>query len=196
MWYCSTASRQYAFSVTRILLWIFQELMNHSDCIAIEDQWSYQRLPVWTTTTNQYGIHPRSKAITNIFALKDVIRQYQVTYNSDELSFVVHREKFGYPNMIFKMHKSRFNYFDPRKQHLTFVETVDGNKALFTKWQLLAGAEQAWQLYISLLYWWMIFCVKDCPVTVCVAEVALKVRGQNIAAQGKDYSQSLVEIPK
>jgi hypothetical protein len=32
--------------------------------------------------------------------------------------------------------------------------------------------------------------IKDCPVTVRVAEVALKVWGRNIADQGKDYSQS------
>jgi hypothetical protein len=60
MWYYLTASQQYAFSVTRILLWISQEQANHSDCIAMEDQWSYQRLPVWRTMTNQYGgIPPR-----------------------------------------------------------------------------------------------------------------------------------------
>ncbi len=62
-----------------------------------------------------------SKAITNILALKNVIKQYRVTYDSDELvSFVVHRERLGYPNLIFEMHKSGLHYYDPRKQHFTF----------------------------------------------------------------------------
>ena len=154
-----------------------------------------------------------SKAITNILALKNVIKQYdRVTYDSDELSFVVHRERVGYPNLIFEVHESGLHYYDPRKQHFTFVETVNGNKALFTKRQL-AGAEKARQLYMSLLYpsmndfMWILQTngIKDCPVTVRDAEVALKVWGPNIAAlKGKTTRKAaksvkvedIVEIPK
>ena len=92
------------------------------------------------------------------------------------------------------------------------METVNGNKALFTK-QQLAGAEKARQLYISLLYpsmndfLWILWTnrINDCPVTVRDAEVALKVWGPNIAAlKGKTTHkvaksvkvEDLVEIPK
>ncbi len=40
------------------------------------------------------------KAITNILALKDVKRQYHVTYDSYDASFIVWREEKGLPNMI------------------------------------------------------------------------------------------------
>jgi hypothetical protein len=46
------------------------------------------------------------KAITNIVALSNVIKQYRVTYDSDNLKFVVHRESAGKPNMEFRMHES------------------------------------------------------------------------------------------
>jgi hypothetical protein len=66
-----------------------------------------------------------TRAITNIIALLNLIGQYRVTYDSDDVMFVVHRESESKPNMEFKMHKSRINYYDPRKEHhLTFVNTV------------------------------------------------------------------------
>ena len=46
------------------------------------------------------------KAITNILALSNVIKQYRVTYDSDDQMFVVHRESDGMPNMEFRMHES------------------------------------------------------------------------------------------
>jgi hypothetical protein len=54
-----------------------------------------------------------SNAITNIFSLKNVRKQYRVTYDSDEGCFVVHREEFGLPNMIFQEHPSGLHYYDP-----------------------------------------------------------------------------------
>jgi hypothetical protein len=51
------------------------------------------------------------KAITNIVALSNVIKQYRVTYDSDDLKFVVvHRESAGKPNMEFRMHESGLHY--------------------------------------------------------------------------------------
>ena len=41
----------------------------------------------------------RKKAITNIFSFKNMIKQYIVTYDSNEKMFVVHRKESGIPNM-------------------------------------------------------------------------------------------------
>jgi hypothetical protein len=72
-----------------------------------------------------------TRAITNIIALRNLIDQYRVTYDSDNLIFVVHRELESNPNMEFKMHNSGLHYYDPRKeQHLTFVNTVSENRSL------------------------------------------------------------------
>jgi hypothetical protein len=78
-----------------------------------------------------------TQSITNISALRNLIDQYRVTYNIDDLMFVVHQELESKPNMEFKMHKSGLHYYDPRKeQHLTFVNTVSENKTGFTKRQI------------------------------------------------------------
>ena len=87
-------------------------------------------------------------AITNIFLLKQVKKQYRVTYDSDDECFVVHRQEHGLPDMVFHEHASGLHYFDPRDQNstFTFVETVCENKSLFTK-QQIKGAENACRLY-------------------------------------------------
>jgi hypothetical protein len=54
------------------------------------------------------------KAITNILSLSNLIKQYRVTYDSNDQMFVVHREPEGKPDMEFWMHKSGLHYFDPR----------------------------------------------------------------------------------
>jgi hypothetical protein len=61
-----------------------------------------------------YGVNNK-KAITNILSLSNVIKQYHVTYDSNDQMFVVHRELEGKPDMEFWMHKSRLHYFDPRE---------------------------------------------------------------------------------
>jgi hypothetical protein len=78
-----------------------------------------------------------TRAITNIITLSNLIQQYQVTYDSDDKMFAVHRESQGKPNMEFRMHKCGLNYYDPRNEkHLTFVNTVSENKEGFTKRQI------------------------------------------------------------
>ena len=52
----------------------------------------YER-PVWFS----------KDAITNIIALKNIIRQYIVTYDSDESTLVIHREAANKNNMEFRM---------------------------------------------------------------------------------------------
>jgi hypothetical protein len=66
-----------------------------------------------------------TRAITKIIALCNLIDQYRIINDSDDLMFVVHRESESKPNMEFKIHKSGLHYYDPRKEHhLTFVNTV------------------------------------------------------------------------
>jgi hypothetical protein len=87
------------------------------------------------------GYRPRvwfdDRAITNIMALKNVIKQYRVTYDSSKATvFIVHRQAHGKPDMYFKMHPSGLHYFDPRDESFTFVNTVADNKSQFTKRQI------------------------------------------------------------
>jgi hypothetical protein len=78
-----------------------------------------------------------TRAISNIITLRNLIDQYRVTYDSDDLMFVVHRESESKPNMEFKMHKSGLHYYDPRKEHhMTFINTVSESKTGFTKRQI------------------------------------------------------------
>jgi hypothetical protein len=45
-----------------------------------------------------------TRDITNIIALRNLIQQYRITYDSDDKMCVVHRESQGEPNMEFRMH--------------------------------------------------------------------------------------------
>jgi len=129
------------------------------------------------------------RAITNILALKNVIKQYRVTYNSNEQRFIVHREEDNKPNMEFWMHESGLHYFDPRDEEFAFINTVSGNMKGLTKRQI-KGAEAAWSLYAKLSYlsWkdfkWVLRSnqIKDCPVTVQDAKTAYKIWGKNVVA--------------
>ena len=73
------------------------------------------------------------KAIANIFSLIDAIAFYQVTYNSNERQFIVHRSEHGNPEMLFKMHSSGLHYWDPINEDFSFINTVEENKGVFTK---------------------------------------------------------------
>jgi hypothetical protein len=153
-----------------------------------------------------------TRAITNIIALRNFIDQYRVTYDSDDLMFVVHRESESKPNMEFKMHKSGLHYYDPRKEHhMTFVNTVLENKTGFTKGQIKC-AQITQNLYKTLSYpfmkdfKWVIWSnqIKDCPVTIHDIDVAKKIWGKNIAAlKGKTnrskmhpVARDYVKVPK
>jgi hypothetical protein len=115
-----------------------------------------------------------TRAITNIIALHNLIDQYRVTYDSDDLMFILHQESESKPNMEFKMHKSGLHYYDPRKEHhITFVNTVLENKTGFTKRQIKC-AEITRNLYKTLSYpsmkdfKWVIRSnkIKDYPVAI------------------------------
>jgi hypothetical protein len=86
------------------------------------------------------------KAIANIFAPKAMKKQYRVSYDSSEGSFLVHRDRAGLPDIPFKEHSNGLHFFDPRKTDFAFVETVESNMKLFLKRQV-ACADKARSLY-------------------------------------------------
>ena len=53
-------------------------------------------------------------AITNIIALRNIIQQYPVTYDSEDKMFIVHQEAEDKLNTEFIMHKSELHYYNPR----------------------------------------------------------------------------------
>jgi hypothetical protein len=120
------------------------------------------------------------KAITNILSLSNMIKQYGVTYDSNN------QRKTGLGILDAQ---SRLQYFDPRDSKFTFINTVSENKAGFTKRQI-REAEVARSLQPKINYpsWkdfkWIIQSnqIKDCPVRVKYIDTALKIWGKNSAA--------------
>jgi hypothetical protein len=89
------------------------------------------------------------KAITNIFTLKNMKKQYRVTYDSSEETFLVHCEAVGLPNLLFKEHGNGLHFFDWRQVDFAFVKTVESNMRLYSKWRV-TRADKARSLYASL----------------------------------------------
>jgi hypothetical protein len=151
------------------------------------------------------------KAITNIFTLKNMKKQYRVTYNSVEETFLVHRDAAGLPNLLFKEHGNGLHFFDPRQADFAFVKTVESNMRLYSKRQV-ARADKARCFYASLGFpsrkdfMWILRSnqIKDCPVTVEDAMAAYKIWGPSVATlKGKTVQKKLefvktdiVSIPK
>ncbi len=129
------------------------------------------------------------KAIANIFALKIMKKQYMVTYNSSEESFVVHSCTAGLPNLLLKEHMNGLHFFNPRQADFAFVEMVESNMQLFLKRQV-ARVDKARSLYACLGFpskqdflWILRFNqIKDCPVMVKDAMGAYKIWGPSMAA--------------
>ena len=145
-----------------------------------------------------------TRAITNVIALKDVIKQCRVTCDSDDQYFVVHRESECKPNMLFKMHPSGLHYFDPDNKEFMFVNTVKENMKVFTKRQI-QRANEARALFRKLGFpstkdcKWAVMSnqIRDCPVTVPDIEVATKIWGKDIAMlKGKTVKRKPLPVVK
>ncbi len=53
----------------------------------------------------KYKVWYNKKAITNIICLKNLIKCYRVTYDSEvDTTFVVQRSAYGLPDLLFEMH--------------------------------------------------------------------------------------------
>jgi hypothetical protein len=92
--------------------------------------------------------------MTNIICLKNIIRLYQVTYDSERrTAFIVHQEEFGLPSMVFDIHPCGLHVYYPEKTDgkYSFVQTIADNMKLFTK-QQIEGALKACHLYETLAY--------------------------------------------
>jgi hypothetical protein len=128
-----------------------------------------------------------SKAITNILTLSNVVKQYRVTYDSEDKMFVVHRRQQGMPSMKFRMHRCGLHYYDPRGEAFTFINPVSGNKEGFMNRQI-KNADTARTIYATLGYpSWKAFRwvgqsnrIKDCPVIMQDVDTSLKTWGKNI----------------
>jgi hypothetical protein len=141
-------------------------------------------------------------AITNIISLKNLIKQYQVTYDSRDQMFVVHRDHL--PDMEFKMHESGLHYYDPREQgDFVLANTVPGNKGFSQKQR--KDAELAKTLYAKLGYpsikdfKWVIQSkqFKDCPVTLKDVEAAHQIWGKHITAlKGKTTRKKSIQVAR
>ena len=73
------------------------------------------------------------KSITNLIALKNLIKQYFVTYYSLDELFIFHREEHLKNNMRFRMHESGLLYYVPEDEDFVFVNKVAGNKESYSK---------------------------------------------------------------
>jgi hypothetical protein len=137
------------------------------------------------------------KAITNILSLSNMIKQYRVTYDSNDQMFVVHRHSEGKPGMEFWMHEMGLHYFDPRDSEFTCINTVSENKTGFMKRQI-KDMEAARSLCskVNYLSWkdfkWIIRSnqIKDCPATIEHVDTALWIWGKNIMALKRKTTQT------
>ncbi len=89
----------------------------------------------------RYLVWFSKKAITNIICPKNLIKYYQVTYESNlDTTFFVHCSAFGLPDLLFKMHPCGLHVCYPKKMgEFGFVQTVEDIMKFFSK-QQIAGA--------------------------------------------------------
>ena len=91
-------------------------------------------------------------AIDNIISLKNMIRQYRVTYESNNQTFVLQQEAYALLDMEVRMHKSGLQMFYPEDiNNMVLMNTVEENKKAFTK-RDVKGAKAARKLYAKLFY--------------------------------------------
>jgi hypothetical protein len=162
------------------------------------------RKEVWFSTAD---------AITNVVALSNLIQQHCVTYDSNDVMFVVHREPEN-SNMEFRMHESGLHNYDPLQENaeqMAFVNTVAENMSKFSKREV-KGAEAAKALHIALErpsindFNWIVRSnqIKDSPVTLRNVQVATSIWGKSVSklkgstTQTKSIpvSRDNIKIPK
>ena len=58
--------------------------------------------------------------------MRNMIRQYRVTYDSNDQTLIVHQEAFALPDMEFRIHKSGLHVLYPEDvNNLVKMNTVD-----------------------------------------------------------------------
>ena len=78
--------------------------------------------------------------IINIIFLRNLIKQYRVTYDNNNERFVIYKQIENKTDLYFKIYKNGLYYFDSRNKNFqksekdfVFVETVIKNLERFTK---------------------------------------------------------------
>jgi hypothetical protein len=120
--------------------------------------------------------------------LKNIKKQYRVTYDSLEEIFLVHCEATGLLNLLFKEHRNGLHFFDLRQADFAFVITGEPNIRLYSKRQVVR-VDKARSLYASLGFlsqkdfMWILRSnqIKETPVTVEDAMMAYKIWGPSVA---------------
>ena len=81
-----------------------------------------------------------------------MIRQYRVTYDSNNEKFILHRKASTLPDMQYRMHKSGLQVFYTEEiENLVIMDTVEQNMKAFTKCDV-EGPKAARELCAKLLY--------------------------------------------
>jgi hypothetical protein len=107
------------------------------------------------------------------------------------MAFIVHREEYGLPNMVFDMHPCRLHIYYRKKTNWQygFVQTVAENMKLFTK-QQIEGVLKVHHLYKTLGYpsnadfkavlRLRVCSIGGCTLTVDNAKVAYNIWGASV----------------
>ena len=91
-------------------------------------------------------------AISNIISLNNVKDKYHVTYDSDNETFITHREVSALIDMEFSMHKSGIHVFYLEDiNNMVLMNTFEENMKAFTK-RDVEGSKAERKLYAKLLY--------------------------------------------
>ena len=94
-----------------------------------------------TVTGYKQDVWFRKYYITNIIALKNLIKKYQITYDSIDQIFVVHREDQEKLNMEFNIHEYGPHCYNPTGKAAVLINNFSENKQGFSKRQI-KGAEK------------------------------------------------------
>ena len=165
------------------------------------------RMPVYSDET-WYS----KDEISNIISMKNIIRQYCVIYDSDNETFILHREASALPDMEFRMHKLGIHVFYPEDiNNMVLMNTVEEKMKAFTKREAKI-VKSARNLYAKLLYplnaayKWLIKNnqIKNCEVSVQNIDTTQEIWGKEISAlKGKNVqskptlvTSDCIKIPK
>jgi hypothetical protein len=92
------------------------------------------------------------KATTNIICLKNLIKIYRMTYDSEvDTTFVVHCTQFGLPDFFIEMNPCGLHVCYPKMGEFGFIQTVKDTMKLFSRRQIV-DATSAKGLYEKMIF--------------------------------------------
>ena len=86
-----------------------------------------------TETGYKQDLWFRKYTITNIIVLKNLMKQYQVTYERIDQILVVHKEDQEKPNMAFNIHESGLHCYNPTNKSVLLINNISKNKQGFPR---------------------------------------------------------------